>query len=232
MNSEQDNKAIEILGGHEAVRAAVDSGEITEEQYEALYPIYEEDMPYGTAKARTGDPYEFIYERICELEKRLVPEEETISVPDGFVKAVKEFSDAATELQESFSKLPGSIPKKKGLPLTSERIRQYHEDQTCLNPDCDGDANDGLEWDSAEFQGDECYQKVTCTKCGWKWDDRYAFEGVVDVRDDDNNGIQDWAGTKWEEIINSLTSQTEILPTLMGIHPDLDELIEQKLKEM
>lgn len=71
----KDQQVIEILGGHEAVRAVVDAGELTEEQYEALFPIYMDEMPYGTAKARTGDPDVFIYDRICELETRLVPHE-------------------------------------------------------------------------------------------------------------------------------------------------------------
>lgn len=256
MNSNQDHKVIEILGGHESVRAAVDAGELTTEQYEALFPIYMDEMPYGTAKARTGDPEHFILKELENLAERLVPEEKSEQCPhtnidfpkigtehikicrdcgepeeERLSKDVADFVEATKELSSCVEEMTNKLHKKEGLPLTSERIRQYHEDQTCLNPDCDGDATDGLEWDAAEFQGDECYQTVTCTKCGWKWDDRYAFEGVVDVRDDDRNGIQDWAGTKWEEVISSIISQTDLLPTLMGIHPDLDELIEQKLKE-
>ena len=32
--------------------------------YEKLYEIYWQDMPYGTAKGRTGDPYEWISEKL------------------------------------------------------------------------------------------------------------------------------------------------------------------------
>lgn len=32
--------------------------------YEDLYDIFWREMPYGTAKARTGDPYHWISERL------------------------------------------------------------------------------------------------------------------------------------------------------------------------
>lgn len=32
-----------------------------------LYQHFEYDMPYGTAKARTGDPEEFIFQHLNEL---------------------------------------------------------------------------------------------------------------------------------------------------------------------
>lgn len=35
--------------------------DISIELYDKLFNIYLPEMPYGTAKARTGDPYEFIY---------------------------------------------------------------------------------------------------------------------------------------------------------------------------
>jgi hypothetical protein len=34
--------------------------------YEDLYDIFWKDMPYGTAKARTGDPYQWIAEKLFE----------------------------------------------------------------------------------------------------------------------------------------------------------------------
>lgn len=36
----------------------------SEELFEILFQHYEPEMPYGTAKARTGDPYEWIRRRI------------------------------------------------------------------------------------------------------------------------------------------------------------------------
>ena len=34
---------------------------------EDLYEYFQEDMPYGTQKARTGDPDEFIYDALEDL---------------------------------------------------------------------------------------------------------------------------------------------------------------------
>ena len=79
MNSDQDQKVIKTLGSHKAVRAAVDTGELTTKQYEALFPIYMDDMPYGTAKARTGDPQHFILKKLQNLTERLVLPEENQS---------------------------------------------------------------------------------------------------------------------------------------------------------
>ena len=40
------------------------SGELTDELYSALYDHYHDEMPYGVAKARTGDPYEWIMNKL------------------------------------------------------------------------------------------------------------------------------------------------------------------------
>lgn len=34
------------------------------ELYDKLYEYYVNDMPYGTAKARTGDPYDWILDHV------------------------------------------------------------------------------------------------------------------------------------------------------------------------
>ena len=39
------------------------TGELSEHLYDALYDYYVDDMPYGTKKARDGDPYEWIGNR-------------------------------------------------------------------------------------------------------------------------------------------------------------------------
>lgn len=38
--------------------------ELEGDVFEALFAHYVEDMPYGTAKARTGDPDQFIMQRL------------------------------------------------------------------------------------------------------------------------------------------------------------------------
>jgi hypothetical protein len=41
------------------------SGELSDSLYDALYDYYFDDMPYGTKKARDGDPYEWISDRFA-----------------------------------------------------------------------------------------------------------------------------------------------------------------------
>ena len=41
-----------------------------------LFTYFQEDMPYGTQKARDGDPDEWIADRLCELD--LVTDEDKI----------------------------------------------------------------------------------------------------------------------------------------------------------
>lgn len=43
-----------------------ESGELDDDLYEALYDYYFDDMPYGTKKARTGDPYEWVSQRLYD----------------------------------------------------------------------------------------------------------------------------------------------------------------------
>jgi hypothetical protein len=40
-----------------------ETGEVSDELHNALYDYYFDDMPYGTKKARTGDPYEWVADR-------------------------------------------------------------------------------------------------------------------------------------------------------------------------
>lgn len=62
-------KLFQILDRHDDfnVRAFLD-GEIdlSDELYRDLYELYFEEMPYGTAKARDGDPYIWVADRLTE----------------------------------------------------------------------------------------------------------------------------------------------------------------------
>lgn len=46
----------------------LEASEFTPSQFETLYEYYTSngEMPYGTAKARDGDPHEWIYHRLEE----------------------------------------------------------------------------------------------------------------------------------------------------------------------
>lgn len=48
------------------IAAFTETGELSDKLFEALYEYYlnSGDMPYGVAKARTGDPYTWIAERL------------------------------------------------------------------------------------------------------------------------------------------------------------------------
>ena len=43
-----------------------ENGDLDQDLYEALYDYYFDDMPYGTKKARTGDPYEWVSQRLYD----------------------------------------------------------------------------------------------------------------------------------------------------------------------
>jgi hypothetical protein len=64
------DKALKTIG-IKAINKILKTGHITDMQYEKLYDIYEEEMPYGTMKARTGDPFLFIYKKLIELSNGL-----------------------------------------------------------------------------------------------------------------------------------------------------------------
>jgi hypothetical protein len=52
--------------------------------------------------------------------------------------------------------------------------------------------------------------------------------------DNEENGVNSLEGLNlyaWEDIVDGILKKKETLPLLMGIHPDLDELIAFKLKE-
>ena len=48
---------------HVEVDSFIEGGDLAENLYNALYEYYFDDMPYGIAKARSGDPYEWVQDR-------------------------------------------------------------------------------------------------------------------------------------------------------------------------
>jgi len=48
------------------VKDFTQSGDMSDALYDALYDYYFDDMPYGTKKARTGDPHEWVADRFAE----------------------------------------------------------------------------------------------------------------------------------------------------------------------
>ena len=65
MKSEYDTVK-EILIKHDALHKDIDQLD-DEKLMLDLYMHFQEEMPYGTQKARTGDPDEYIYDKLEDL---------------------------------------------------------------------------------------------------------------------------------------------------------------------
>lgn len=63
---DNNDLAVKALG-MKAITNILKKGEFTDREYEKLYAIYYNEMDYGTMKARTGDPYQFIYNKLSEI---------------------------------------------------------------------------------------------------------------------------------------------------------------------
>lgn len=76
--AEAEERAIEAMPLEAFIREVVNGRlDITDAKNhnQALYEKYFEEMPYGTAKARDGDPDEWLFERISEDYSHLIEEE-------------------------------------------------------------------------------------------------------------------------------------------------------------
>jgi len=47
------------------IKDFTETGDMSDDLYDALYDYYFDDMPYGTKKARTGDPHEWVSDRFA-----------------------------------------------------------------------------------------------------------------------------------------------------------------------
>jgi len=61
-----DQKVIKIFGKKTLLKM-IKKCVFTTKEYETLYSIYYDEMPYGTMKARTEDPDKFIFDRLVNL---------------------------------------------------------------------------------------------------------------------------------------------------------------------
>ena len=74
----------------EAYAKILDDGEVNDNEklYDELFEYFLEDMPYGTQKARDGDPVQWITERLEDLGLL-----ETVLEEDGLGFQVRGFKD-------------------------------------------------------------------------------------------------------------------------------------------
>ena len=66
MYKNEYEKVKAILIKHDVLHKDIDQLDDTKLMQD-LYEHFQEDMPYGTQKARTGDPDEFIYDALQDL---------------------------------------------------------------------------------------------------------------------------------------------------------------------
>ena len=111
-----------------------DTGELDTDLYDALYDYYSHagEMPYGVAKARTGDPHNWIADRLgqhfgvnessCNMtaEGELCPEH-GLAECGSYAIAVENSRDYADEYQDSLS----GILKIAGVPATERPAPDY-----------------------------------------------------------------------------------------------------------
>lgn len=68
----RDRKIVRICGGFKGLKELVnDSVNFDDKRLQKLYNIYQDEMPYGTQKARTGDPVIFILKELDQLYDRI-----------------------------------------------------------------------------------------------------------------------------------------------------------------
>jgi hypothetical protein len=108
------------------VRDFKETGEVSDELHNALYDYYFDDMPYGTKKARDGDPYEWVADRFGADLGIDGYGSNSPGVPDSDYGMEREsVGDYADEYQDS---LAGML-KIAGVPAKERLAPQYdHSD--------------------------------------------------------------------------------------------------------
>jgi hypothetical protein len=108
------------------VRDFKETGEVSDELHNALYDYYFDDMPYGTKKARDGDPYEWVADRFGADLGIDGYGSNSPGIPDSDYSMEREsVGDYADEYQDSLS----GILKIAGVPAQERPAPQYdHSD--------------------------------------------------------------------------------------------------------
>ena len=108
------------------VRDFKETGEVSDELHNALYDYYFDDMPYGTKKARDGDPYEWVADRFGADLGIDGYGSNSPGIPDSDYSMEREsVGDYADEYQDS---LAGML-KIAGVPAQARPAPQYdHSD--------------------------------------------------------------------------------------------------------
>jgi len=104
------------------VRDFKETGEVSDELHNALYDYYFDDMPYGTKKARDGDPYEWVADRFGSDLGIDGYGGNSPGIPDSDYSMEREsVGDYADEYQDSLS----GILKIAGVPAQERPAPDY-----------------------------------------------------------------------------------------------------------
>jgi hypothetical protein len=107
------------------------SGELTDELYSALYDHYRDEMPYGIAKARTGDPYEWIMSKL----------EDELGVDEGNLFTGNLAKARAAGLKKADLDGDGDMEKVNELDLNLIKAAQKDAAKTVKHSDPESDRN-------------------------------------------------------------------------------------------
>jgi hypothetical protein len=106
------------------------------------------------------------------------------------------------------------------------KCREYLEDPGHC-PVC---GHEDISGDHIDISGDHATQECSCPE-GHSWIDIYKMVAIEQVMDENDNDLLDECSKpNYEEIFGEILKKKELLPTLLGIHPEIDKLIEEALK--
>ena len=110
------------------------------------------------------------------------------------------------------------------LELVKKYLACSHECPFCGSGNISGD--------SVEIESGVAYQLVSCNECERDWTDWYQLVGIKVIHDEKGKCVLDDASLDVRGILDAILNTPAVLPILKGLHPELDELIGDKLKEM
>lgn len=97
------------------------SGELSDNLYNALFDLWMDEMPYGTAKARSGDPYEWITQRLdqevgmSEGSSSMTPKQKSFAAlaePKDKITFADKIAGAKKEVDEMLGDVAAEAMKK------------------------------------------------------------------------------------------------------------------------
>lgn len=96
-------------------------------------------------------------------------------------------------------------------------------------PFCNSENLQGREID---IESGQAFQTVECLDCNKEWMDKYQLVGMLEVHDfEQGEDILEDGNIDMKGILLKILDNPAVLPLLKGIDPELDDLLERKLKK-